>query len=129
MPYLMSRIDVPNVDAWTRAFETLADDGAAWRRHRIYRSLEEPEQLVIALGVDSYEDAVALRAELPESRPFAEVRFAGQPRMVDELEGIACPRRSARGRCPARGLRLGAGAPARGPPPHAIVSRLRPGAT
>jgi heme-degrading monooxygenase HmoA len=91
MPYVMSRIDVPNVDEWTRAIETLlADGGAAWRRHRIYRSLEEPEQLVIALEVDSYEDAVALRAELPETRPFAEVRFAGEPRIVDELQGIAC---------------------------------------
>jgi heme-degrading monooxygenase HmoA len=96
MPYVMSRIDVPNVDEWTRAFETLADGGAAWRRHRIYRSLEEPEQLVIALEVDSYEDAVGLRADLPETTPFSEVRFAGQPRIVDELEGSACARNDRR---------------------------------
>lgn len=90
MPYVMSRIDVPNVDEWRHAFEIVAADRtAAWRRHRIYRSLEEPDQLVIALEVDSYEDAVTLRAALPESRPFAEVRFAGEPRIVDELEDIA----------------------------------------
>ena len=90
MPYVMSRIDVPNVDEWTEAFETVAADRpVAWRRHRIYRSLEESDQLIIALEVDSYDDAVTLRAALPESRPFAEVRFAGKPRIVDELGGIA----------------------------------------
>lgn len=95
MPYVMSRIDVPNVHEWTRAFGAVSEGGAAWRRHRIYRSLEEPEQLVIALEVDSYEGAVALRAELPETRPFAEATFAGQPRIVDELERIACARGAA----------------------------------
>ena len=90
MPYVMSRIDVPNVDEWRHACEAVAADGsAAWRRHRIYRSLEEPDQLVIALEVDSYDDAVTLRAALPGSRLFAEARFAGQPRIVDELESTA----------------------------------------
>jgi heme-degrading monooxygenase HmoA len=89
MPYVMSRINVPNFDEWLRTFET-PDHGAASRPHRIYRSLDEPDQLVIALKVDSYEDAVALRAELPQTRPFSEVRFAGEPRIVEELEEIAC---------------------------------------
>jgi hypothetical protein len=90
MPYVMSRIDVPNVEEWRRAFETATAGGnAAWRRHRIYGSLEEPDQLVVALEVDSYEEAVVLRAGLPESRPFAEVRFAGEPRIVEELDDLA----------------------------------------
>ena len=90
MPYVMSRIDVPNLDGWTHAFDTVAAERpAAWRRHRIYRSLEKPDQLVIALEVDSYDDAVALRAALPESRPFAEARFAGKLRIVDEFGGTA----------------------------------------
>src|SRR5919201_3256586 len=90
MPYVMTRIDVPDVDQWRHAFEAVAADrAAAWRRHRIYRSLEERDQLVIALEVDSYAEADTLRAALPESRPFAEVRFAGEPRIVDELAGIA----------------------------------------
>src|ERR671933_639643 len=80
MPYVMSRIDVPNVDEWTDAFETVAADRpAAWRRHRLYRSLEEPDQLVIALEVDSYDDAVALRAALPERGTIAERLLPGSP--------------------------------------------------
>ena len=117
MPYVMSRIDVPNVDEWRHAFEAVAADGsAAWRRHRIYRSLEEPDQLVIALEVDSYDDAVTLRAALPESRPFAEVRFAGKPRIVDEFGCVAgerddCGEAVARLACGCRKLDLPANRP------------------
>jgi hypothetical protein len=80
-----------DVDAWRRDLEAAADRGQLWRRHRIYRSLEEPDQLVVALEADSYDDAT-LRAALPESRPFPEARFAGEPRIVDELEGLTSAR-------------------------------------
>jgi heme-degrading monooxygenase HmoA len=88
MPYVMSRIDVPEVDDWRVAFEAAAGDGrVSWRRHRIYQSLEEPSELVIALEVDSYDDAVSLRATLPSSELFAGARFAGEPRIVAAHEG------------------------------------------
>jgi heme-degrading monooxygenase HmoA len=89
MPYVMSRIDVPNFEEWRRSFDT-ANDGAASLRHRIYRGLEEPNQLVIALEVDSYEEAVALRAALPQTRSFANARFAGEPRIVEQVDEVAC---------------------------------------
>jgi hypothetical protein len=84
MPYVMSRVDAASVDEWKHAIEAAAGALAPWRRQRIYRSLEEPNQLVIALEVDSYEEAVTLRAGLRENRP-AGVRFAGEPRIVEEL--------------------------------------------
>ncbi|HVM12728.1 MAG TPA: hypothetical protein VM287_00155 [Egibacteraceae bacterium] len=64
------RIDhpAPDFDAWKKAFDDdpLGREQSGVRRHRVYRSVDDPNHVWIDLELETDDEAVALRDRLQE---------------------------------------------------------------
>lgn len=66
MPILRIQHAVPNFESWKRAFESDPMDrkGSGVRRYEIYRSMDDPNLVMIDLHLETLADAQTLLAKL-----------------------------------------------------------------
>lgn len=89
MAYLMTRIQVDDYGAWKEMF-----DGdpfsirTAAKGHRILRTVDEPNELSIAVEFPSAESAKAARQRLAESGVFERVTLKAGPTVAEEAEAV-----------------------------------------
>ena len=89
MPTMMTRIQVEDYDAWKTMFDSGRSEirGEA-KGHRIYRALDDPRQVSIAVDFESADAAVAARERLEASGAFERVDLKVAPTIVEETEAV-----------------------------------------
>ena len=89
MPFMLTRIQVDDYDAWKPMFDT---DPVGARKeatgHRILRSVEEPNEVFVQVEFGSTEDANAARQRLLESGILDRVNIKVGPTIADEAETV-----------------------------------------
>jgi hypothetical protein len=89
MPTMMTRIAVDDYDTWKPTF-----DGArttvrsAATGHRIYRGVEDPNQISVAVDFPTREDAIEARERLRASGMLERVDLKVEPTIVEEVEAL-----------------------------------------
>jgi hypothetical protein len=90
MAYIFTRIDVKEYDAWKPMFDT---DGPGARQaakgHRIYRGVENPNEVFLAIEFDSPDDALAARQKLLASGVLDRFEDRNGPTVAEEAESVA----------------------------------------
>ena len=89
MVTMMTRIQVEDYQAWKSMF----DSGRAEIRkeatgHRIYRGVEDPQQVSVAVDFETSEAAMAARERLEASGAFERVQVRVPPAIVEEAEAV-----------------------------------------
>ena len=89
MPFIQTRIQVGDYDAWKPNFDK---DAPGARRsakgHRIYRNVDDPNEVFIWIEFDSSEDAVEGRHRLLGSGVLDRFPDKTEPRVIEEAEAI-----------------------------------------
>ena len=89
MTYLMARLDVADFDAWKQIFDSdPAGRVQAANGHRICRSTENANELIVQVDFDSAEQAKAFRDRLSASGALDRVKLPAPPIIVEETETI-----------------------------------------
>ena len=93
MPYMMTRIQVDDFAGWKSMFD---GDAPGARRaatgHRLFRGVEDPGQVFIAVEFDTADDAVDARERLVASGVLERVNVRSEPTIVEEIEAVAYER-------------------------------------
>ena len=91
MTYLMARLEVPDYDTWKRGTFDADPAGRAQsgaRGHRICRSTENPNEVIVQVEFSSPEEAKAFRQRLGESNALDDVSLPAPPIIVEEAESV-----------------------------------------
>ena len=89
MTYIFTRVDVGEYEAWKPMFD--ADPpGArkAARGHRVFRGLENPNEVFVQVEFESPEDAQAAREKLVASGVLARFDDTTGPTVAEEAESV-----------------------------------------
>src|ERR1700756_4832193 len=92
MTYLMLRAEVRDYDTWKRFFDTgPLDHKHLSTGHRLYRGVENPNQIVIQGEFGSSEEAASFRERLLSSGVIdaAGAKLDGPPIVVEEAEAVS----------------------------------------
>lgn len=88
MAYLMARIEVPDFDTWKR--ERFDADPAGRQEsasgYRLYRSVENPDEVIVQAEFGTAEDARSFRERLTASGAFEGVKLPAPPLVVEEAD-------------------------------------------
>jgi hypothetical protein len=90
MTFMMTRIRVDDFDSWKSIFD--GDPPGARREaagHRLYRSVEDPNQVFIAVEFSSPQEAKTARERLLASGVLDRVEVKTEPTIVEQVEAIA----------------------------------------
>ena len=90
MTFMMTRIRVDDFDSWKSIFD--GDPPGARRAaagHRLYRAVEDPNQVFIAVEFPSPEEAKAAHQRLLASGVLDRVEVKSEPTIVEQVESIA----------------------------------------
>ena len=90
MTFMMTRIRVDDFDSWKSIFD--GDPPGARQAaagHRLYRAVEDPNQVFIAVEFPSPEEAKAARQRLLASGVLDRVEVKSEPTIVEQVESIA----------------------------------------
>lgn len=93
MAVMMTRIRVQDFDNWKSVFD--GDPPGARRAaagHRLYRAVEDPNQVFIAVEYASTDEAKAAREKLLASGVLDRVEVKSDPTVVEEFETVAYER-------------------------------------
>ncbi len=90
MSYLTARFEVPDFDT----FKERWDSDPAGRRqvatgHRIYRSVENPNEVIVQTEFPSAADAKSFRERLSASGAMDNLKLQAPPVIVEEEETVA----------------------------------------
>ena len=89
MSFILTRIHVDDYDAWKSRFDS--DPPAARKqakRHRILRSAEDPNEIVIEVEFPSAEAASAARQRLIDPGVLERVALKSGPTLIEEAEAV-----------------------------------------
>ena len=90
MPAMFTKIHVEDYEAWKPIFDSgRSTIRAAAKGHRLYRSVEDPNDVFVAVDFDSVEDARAARERLLASGMLERVDAKVAPTIVEEAEALA----------------------------------------
>jgi hypothetical protein len=90
MAYMLTRIQVDDYDGWKQMFDSDPFGvRTAAKGHRILRSVEDPNELSIAVEFASPGDATAARERLVSSGVFDRVTLKSGPTVAEEAEALA----------------------------------------
>ena len=90
MAYFLTRIKVPNYDAWKPNFDS--DDPGASRSakgHRLFRNVDDPNEVFILVEFASADEAKAGRARLLDSGVLDRFENKSPPVIIEEAEAVA----------------------------------------
>ncbi|MEA2466372.1 MAG: hypothetical protein QOJ57_498 [Thermoleophilaceae bacterium] len=89
MAYIFTRIDVGDYESWKPMFDT-DPPGArkAAKGHRIFRGLENPNEVFLAVEFESPEGARAAREKLIESGVLDRFEDTNGPTIAEEAESV-----------------------------------------
>ncbi len=91
MTYLMLRAEVRDYETWKRFFDTdPIGHKQTSKGHRLYRGVENPNQIVIQGEFGSNEEAASFRERLLSSGVIdkAGAKLGGPPIVVEEVEAV-----------------------------------------
>ena len=89
MAFIMSRFDVGDYDVWKQLFDS--DPGGrkqSAKGHRIFRSVDNPNEVFVATEFSSAEDAQAFRDRLLASGALDNITVKTEPTVTEEAESI-----------------------------------------
>jgi hypothetical protein len=89
MAVMMTRIHAEDYDAWKPHF--YADAPQARREaksHRLYRAVDDPNEVLVAVEFDSLDRASAARERLLASGVLDRVTVVAGPTIVEEAEAV-----------------------------------------
>lgn len=87
MAFMMTRVQVDDYEAWKPMFDS--DPVGAREKakgHRIFRTVEDPNEVSIAVEFDSPEDAREARQRLVDEGVFDRVTVKVPPTIVEETD-------------------------------------------
>ncbi len=89
MPFMLTRIEVDDFDAWKPRFDAARETirGRA-KGHRIMRSVEDPHEVFIQVEFATAEEAVAARRRLLDGTPPG-VTIKNGPTITEPVEQVA----------------------------------------
>jgi hypothetical protein len=89
MTYIFTRVDVGEYEAWKPMFDT-DPPGArnAARGHRLFRGLENPNEVFVQVEFESPEDAQAAREKLVASGVLDRFDDTTGPTIAEEAESV-----------------------------------------
>jgi hypothetical protein len=89
MAFFITRLNVGDYDAWKPAFDS---DGpgarGAGRGHRIFRSVDDPNEVYILVEFATAEDAAAGRDRLLQSGVLERFQDRSGPTVIEEAESV-----------------------------------------
>lgn len=89
MAFLMTRVQVGEYDAWKSMFDADSPGARAQAKgHRVYRLVEDPNEVQIVVEFETTEDAVAAREKLLASGVLDRVTVTVAPTLATEAEAI-----------------------------------------
>jgi protein required for attachment to host cells len=90
MTYLIARLEVPDFDTWKRDRfdQDPAGRAQAGKGHRLYRSVENPNEVIVQVEFASADDARSFRERLGSSGAFDGLTVVAPPRIVEEAEAV-----------------------------------------
>jgi hypothetical protein len=89
MTYIFTRIDVGEYEAWKPMFDTDSPGAReAAKGHRIYRGIENPNEVFLAVEFESPEEAQAAREKLLASGVLDRFEDANGPTVAEEAESV-----------------------------------------
>ena len=90
MAYVMARLEVPDFDTWKQRFD---GDPAARRDagtgHRLYRSSDNPNEVIVQVEFPSTEIAKSFRERLLASGAIDDLKLPAPPAVVEEAEAVS----------------------------------------
>lgn len=90
MAFMRTRVQVEDYEAWKQMFDT---DPVGARKaatgHRIFRNVENPNEVLIAVEFASSDDAEAARRRLVDGGVLERVTVKGGPTITEEAEAVA----------------------------------------
>jgi hypothetical protein len=87
--FMQTRISVPEFDAWKPMFDADHPGArAAAKGHRLFRSLEDPNDVVALVEFETVDEARAARELLLASGVLDRVRVTAAPALIEEVEAI-----------------------------------------
>jgi hypothetical protein len=90
MTYMQARVQVEDYEVWKQMFDTdPARAREAAKGHRIFRNVEDPNEVLIAVEFGSADDAKAARQRLVDSGVFERVTLKSGPTITEEAEAVA----------------------------------------
>ena len=90
MAFMQTRVQVEDYKAWKQMFDTdPARARNAAKGHRIFRNVEDPNEVLIAVEFGSTDDAKAARQRLLDSGVLERVTLKGGPTVTEEAEAVA----------------------------------------
>jgi len=90
MAFILTRIGVGDYEAWKPLFDLDAPGTRATATgHRLFRNVENPNEVFIQVGFDSADQAFAARERLVRSGVLDRFADRSGPTVVEEAESIA----------------------------------------
>ena len=88
--FMQTRISVPDFNTWKAMFDADAPRARARAKgHRLFRSLEDPNEVAVLVEFETREDAREARERLLSSGVLDRVNVTGGPTITEEVEAIA----------------------------------------
>jgi len=89
MPFIMTRIKVGDFDAWKPSFDKdIPRAREAATGYRVFRSLQDPNEVFVQLEFASSDDAQASRDRLQSSGVLDRFSDKNGPTVVEEVETV-----------------------------------------
>jgi hypothetical protein len=87
MAYMLARFDVGDYDSWKQSFDSdpVGRQEAA-KSMRLYRSVENPNEVFVALEFESVDGAKSFREKLLSSGVLDRITVETQPTVVEEAD-------------------------------------------
>jgi hypothetical protein len=89
MAFTLGRFEVGDYDAWKQGFDSdPAGRSETGKGHRVYRSVDNPSEVFVAVEFASADDAAAFREKLLASGALDRVTVKTEPTVVEEAEAV-----------------------------------------
>ena len=89
MAFMFGHFEVGDYDAWKQGFDSdPAGRSETGKGHRVYRSVDNPSEVFVAVEFASADDAAAFREKLLASGALDRVTVKTGPTAVEEQEAV-----------------------------------------
>jgi len=89
MPFIMTRINVGDFDAWKRSFDKdLPRARETAKGYRLFRNLEDPGEVFVQVEFATSSDAQTARDRLRSSGVLKRFADKSGPSLVEEVESV-----------------------------------------
>jgi heme-degrading monooxygenase HmoA len=89
MAFVFGHFEVGDYDAWKQMFDSdPAGRAQSGKGHRVYRSVDNPNAVFVAVEFNSAEDAKAFRERLLASGALANLTVKTEPTVVEEADSV-----------------------------------------